>query len=219
VKKRIIVIFSLLLIICFTSTFHGEETEKGISEHIEEPESKKNIGDTICGPKCVRFLLDYYGKEQEYIIRLVREIQYPELFEGATLSKVAEALEKRGIYTFAMKIKPSARLVWKYPVIVHLYPRSEEQIGHYVVWLPDSQDNNVRIWNGDQGIQNHQERIWSQERSGAVLLTSPEPITKPGKAVKWVGLPFYDVGCVTFAWIVFLSGVGLVIKTFWRSKR
>jgi hypothetical protein len=205
--------------VCFASTLQCEETEKGTNEHIEEPENKKNVGDTICGPKCVRFLLDYYGKEQEDIIRLVREIQYPELLEGATLSKVAEALEKREIYTFAMKIKPSVRLVWNYPVIVHLSSHSEEQIGHYVVWLPDSRDNDLRIWNGDQGIQNHQERIWSQERSGAVLLTSPEPITRPGKAVKWVGLPFYDVGCVTFAWIVFLSGVGLVVKTFWWSKR
>jgi hypothetical protein len=80
---------------------------------------------------------------------LVREIQYPELREGATLSKVADALEKRGIHTFAMKIKPSTRLVWKYPVIVHLNPRSDEQIGHYVVWLPESHDNELRIWNGD----------------------------------------------------------------------
>ncbi|MDR0610070.1 MAG: hypothetical protein LBG58_08175 [Planctomycetaceae bacterium] len=164
-------------------------------------------------------MFDYYGKEQEDIIRLVREIQYPELLEGATLSKVAEALEKRGIYTFAMKIKPSAAACLELSGVMHLSPRSKEQIGHYVVGLPDSHDNDLHIWNGDQGIQNHQERIWFQERSGTVLLTSPEPITRPDKAVKWVGLPFYDVGCVTFAWIVFLSGAGLIIKTFWRSKR
>jgi ABC-type bacteriocin/lantibiotic exporter with double-glycine peptidase domain len=188
-------------------------------EQIEETKNETNVGDVICGPKCVHFLLDYYGKEQEDIIRLVREIQYPEWREGATLSKVAESLEKRGIYTFAMKIKPSARLVWKYPVIVHLSPRPNEQIGHYVVWLPESRDNDLRIWNGDEGMQNHQERTWSKERSGAVLLTSPEPITKPSQAVKWVGLPFYDIYCLAFAWIMFLSGVGLIVKTFWMSKR
>jgi hypothetical protein len=68
-------------------------------------------------------------------------------------------------------------------------------------------------------MQNDQDRTWSKERSGAVLLTSPEPVTKPGQAVKWVGLPFYDDVCLAFAWIVFLSGAGLIVKTFWLSKR
>jgi hypothetical protein len=217
VRNSIVVAFlSSLFIFATVFVFAIEEVKKEV-EYQEE--DNKGFGDVICGPKCVNFLLEYYGKEQEDIIRLVREIQYPELQEGATLSKIIESLEKREIYTFAMKIKPSARLVWKYPVIVHLSPRSSEQIGHYVVWLPNSYDNNLWIWNGDEGIQNFQERIWSEERSGVILLTSPEPIKKPDKAVKWVGLPFYDVVCFTFAWIVFLSGVGLVVKAFCLSKR
>jgi ABC-type bacteriocin/lantibiotic exporter with double-glycine peptidase domain len=217
-KSNVTVFLSLIIFFVVTSLLLCEEVKNDI-EGDKEIENEKNIGDAICGPKCVSFLLGYYGKEQEDIIRLVREIQYPEIREGATLSKIIESLEKRGIYTCTIKVKPSARLVWKFPVIVHLKPRSNEQIGHYVVWLPESCNNDLRIWNGDEGMQNYQERTWSKERAGVVLLTSPEPIIKPGKAVKWVGLPFYDVVSLAFAWFVFLSGVGLVIKAFWQSKR
>ncbi|MDR2171775.1 MAG: hypothetical protein LBP59_16650 [Planctomycetaceae bacterium] len=212
-KKSITIIISLFLILVTTPMLFCNEKENN-----EKTEKEKNIGDVICGPKCVSFLLKYYGKEED-IIHLVREIQYPELLEGTSLAKIAEALEKRGIYTFAMKIKPSTRLVWKYPVIVHLDQSHNEQIGHYVIWQPESRNNDLWIWDGDKDMQNYQERTWSKKRSGVVLLTSPEPITKPGNAVKWVGLPFYDVTCLIFAWIVFLSGAGLVVKTFWHSKR
>jgi ABC-type bacteriocin/lantibiotic exporter with double-glycine peptidase domain len=211
IKNGISIILVLLSAFGCVSTLSSEESAARTDEETEE---ERNMGDMICGPKCVHFLLDYYGKEQEDIIRLVREIQYPEIREGATLEKVAAALEQRGIHTFAMKIKPSARLVWKYPVIVHLNPRSGEQIGHYVVWFPDSHDNNLWIWNGDEGMQNHQERTWSKERSGAVLLTSPEPINKPGKAVKWVGLPFYDDMETIIAWLLLMLGSTLMIRYF-----
>ncbi|GHT45324.1 hypothetical protein FACS189454_04610 [Planctomycetales bacterium] len=206
--------FFVLLCLLFMMMQVCLSGESGIAERKE-----KNIGDTICGPRCVQEVLRLYEKEDEDIIQLVREIQYPEVHEGAKLSKIADALEQRGLHPFAMKIKPSARIVWRYPVIVHLTPISGETIGHYVVWLPSSKSHRVTIWNGNEGVQELDERTWSKERSGAVLLTSPEPITKPDDALQWVGLPFYDEVNFVFAWIVFISGVILFAATFRRAKK
>jgi len=204
--------FILLLFFLFFST--TLQHLKGNENDDNKQKQEKNIGDVICGPKCVREILRWYKKEDEDIVRLVREIQYPEIWNGAALDKVAAALEKRKIHTFSMKIKPSARLVWQYPVIVHLNPKPGEIIGHYVVWLPNSHDNSVQIYDGDKGIQEYGERTWSKERSGAVLLTSLKPIEHPGKAVMWVGLPFYDYRVEVLSWTLFIIGIVLSIESF-----
>ena len=204
---------SLLLLMAATTTpvIYGDDGETDSSDM---PVSERNIGNLICGPKCMHEILRLYGKEDEDIIRLVREIQYPDIHKGATLDNVAKALEKRGIHTFAMNISPSARIVWQHPVIVHLHPKQGEEIGHYVVWLPESHGDIVRIWNMDKRIQEDNERFWSKERSGAILLTSPEPIGDPGKALKWVGLPFYDQMGDILAWTIFVIGLVLVVESF-----
>jgi len=180
----------------------------------EQSAQERNIGDLICGPKCVQKILQIYGKEDEDIIRLVREIQWPEIRKGSTLANVAQALEKRGIHTFAMQIKPSARIVWHNPVIVYLNPKPGEEIGHFVVWLPESEEELVGIWDTNKGVQQKNERTWSKERSGGLLLTSLEPINDPGQALIWVGLPFYDQGGTILAWSIFLIGLGLTIESF-----
>ena|GEM_PF-3531482 len=200
-----------LTIAAIAPVLHGDGQE---SVDFGTQDSERNIGDLICGPKCVQEMLRLYGKENEDIIRLVREIQWPEVRKGATLANVAQALEKRGIHTFAMSISPSARIVWQHPVIVHLNPKPGEEMGHFVVWLPESQGDTVRIWNMSVNIQQENERLWSKERSGAVLLTSPEPIRDPGKALKWVGLPFYDQMGGVLAWVVFAVGLVFVAKSF-----
>jgi len=179
----------------------------------DTPDHERHIGSLICGPKCVRKILWLYGKEDEDIIRLIREIQWPDTRKGATLANVAQALERRGIHTFAMNISPSARIVWQHPVIVHLEPKLGEEIGHFVVWLPESQGDTVRIW--DMGrVRRSNERLWTEGRSGAILLTSPEPIDNPGKALKWVVLPFYDQIEDILAWAIFVIGVIVVVKSF-----
>jgi ABC-type bacteriocin/lantibiotic exporter with double-glycine peptidase domain len=204
-------LFPLLVVVVTTLFLYGDEN---VIQESEVEKSEKNIGDLICGPKCVCEIVRLYGKEEEDVVRLVREIQYPDVRAGATMASVAQALEKRGIHTFAMKIKPSARIVWQYPVIVHLSPKTDNEIGHYVVWLPDSTGNIAKIWNTDEVIRDMNERDWSKERSGVVLLTSPEPIDNPSKAVKWVGMPFYDYGDSILAGVIFIAGLGLTIESF-----
>lgn len=201
----------MLMIAIVMPSLYGDEHEEN---RPDTPNRERNIGDLICGPKCVREVLRLYGREDEDMIRLVREIQWPEVRKGSTMADIAQALEKRGVHTFAMKIKPSARIVWPHPVVVHLAPKPGEEIGHFVVWLPESQGGAAKVWNTDKGLEQQNERTWSKERSGAVLLTSLEPIDDPGKALKWVGLPFYDQGETVLAWGIFLVGLGLTIESF-----
>lgn len=200
-----------LLLLTAVPILLGDDQE---ADDLETVNQERSIGDLICGPKCVQEVLRLYEKEDEDIIRLVREIQWPEVRKGATLANVAQALEKRGIHTFAMDIFPSVRIVWNYPVIVHLNPKPGQEIGHYIVWLPESQKDTVKIWNMNAKVEQENERLWAKERSGAVLLTSPEPIDEPGRALKWVGLPFYDQMEDILAWAIFIIGLGLAVEAF-----
>lgn len=203
--------FLLLLATTATPVIYGDDGE---ADGLDSLNNERNIGDLICGPKCVLEILRLYAKEGEDLIRLIQEIQYPDVHKGATLADIAQALEKRGIHTFAMGISPTARIIWQHPVIVHLNPKPGEEIGHFVVWLPESHGDAVQVWNMDARIQQKSERLWSQERSGVILLTAPEPIDDPGKALKWVGLPFCDQMEDIMAWAIFVIGLAFVGKSF-----
>jgi len=194
-----------------TPVIYGDDGEEEGSDSLNH---ERNIGDLICGPKCVLEILRLYEKEDEDLIRLVREIQYPDVRKGATLANIAQALEKRGIHTFAMGISPTARIVWQYPVIVHLNPKPGEEIGHFVVWLPESRGDTVQIWNMYARVQQENERLWSTERSGTILLTAPAVIADPGQALKWVGLPFYDQMEDIVAWTILVIGLVFAGKSF-----
>lgn len=211
--RFVLLCLALIIVIASTDAFGDDQEADGLVEQ----EHESNIGNLICGPKCVQEVLRLYDKDDEDIIRLVREIQWPEIRKGATMAGIAQALKKREIHTFAMQINPSARIVWSHPVIVHLNPKPGDEIGHFVVWLPNSKNNRLFVWNGEQGFEEKQERIWSIG-SGAVLLTSPDPIDDPGKALKWVGLPFYDQLADILAWGIFVIGFGLIMKSFHLYK-
>jgi hypothetical protein len=127
--------------------------------------------------------LEYYGRSgDESLIALTREIQWPDLEEGARLDRIDAALKKRGIYTYGLQVTPRARLVWPHPVLVHLTAEGTSS-GHFVVWLPTSSGARVDLWRGLQGVKEESVRELAEERSGAVLLTSPEPIVAPDMAV------------------------------------
>jgi ABC-type bacteriocin/lantibiotic exporter with double-glycine peptidase domain len=135
--------------------------------------------DLLCGPRCVQFLLQYYQRSPAAtLVALTREIQWPDVEAGVSLERIAEALKARSIHTAALKLSSDATLKWNHPVVVHLAPRDQQALGHYVIWLPDSTEGICRVWSGTPGMQIGS---WSELRagmSGVVLLTSPEPITE-----------------------------------------
>jgi peptidase C39-like protein len=141
-----------------------------------------NNSESICGPLCVKALLDHYGKPAEDVTDLIREIQWPDIAAGSTLRAIGEALSKRGIYSQAMQIGPEARLSWPHPVLLHLKEGGKSG-GHYVIWAPPEDPDNERIWMGPSGWRRGPWNVIAGDRSGIILLTSPVPITHPLSAV------------------------------------
>ncbi len=143
-------------------------------------DSEQVPGDMVCGPRCVQFVLKQYGKEGD-LIELVREIQWPDLESGANLDSVDQALRRRGVNTRALRIDPHADFRWPYPVILHL--KGQNGLGHYAVWLPSSTPEQSHVWISLSGVRVGPTKKLAESLSGAILLTSPDPITDPLSAV------------------------------------
>lgn len=148
-------------------------------------QSPEDLGKLVCGPRCVRFLLSYYGKgETPTLVDLIREVQWPDLRRGAALSDLAAALERQGIHTYAMEVSPRARLCWQWPVLVHLRSQTDG-IGHYAVWLPDSTAAEAHVWIGLAGVMRKPTAELAEEMTGPVLLTADQAIVDAADAVAW----------------------------------
>lgn len=172
---------AMLLLFSFALPAARAEGPAGAPGVEGEPAPAPNRGtsvgnDVICGPRCVGFVLEYYGRP-EPLRQLVGEIQSRDFERGATLDRIERALRDRGISTAALRLRPGAVLASKYPVIVHLRPEGDgSHVGHYVVWLPGSTHYDCAVWSGLPGIQSG---TWDQLRSrmsGVVLLTAPDRI-------------------------------------------
>ncbi len=167
--------------------------------------------DNVCGPRCVRFLLSYYGKGQDVeLIDLVREVQWPDMKSGATLSDLANQLRKYEIHTAMLKVSPKAELCWRHPVLVHLKSTGDGP-GHYVVWLPESTESEAHVWSGLAGTSEVAVATLARKMSGNVLLTADTPIVDPQGAVLrtrdaifWDSAKVVVLGCgvtvVFFGW-------------------
>ena len=201
----------MLMLAIAASTLRGDELETNSAEGVN---SERNIGDLICGPKCVRKILQLYGKEDEDIIRLVREIQWPDIRKGSPLTNVSDSLEKRGIHTYALEISSSARIVWAYPVIVHVKPPADETIGHYVIWLPESKGDKVKIWDGDWGIQTLSSPRFAESRSGVILLTSPVVIENSETSVVFSMQEWSNENLFLISMIIFVLGILCFVCAF-----
>jgi len=130
--------------------------------------------DNICGPRCVQWILQSYGKSAD-LTTLVQETQAETFREGASLAALAESLERRGVYTSSVHSEAANALLWDHPLLVHMVA-DEASLGHFVVLQPsNSAFGSGTVWDGLREF-----RKWSREdtrrHSGNVLLTSAEPI-------------------------------------------
>ena len=139
----------------------------------EDRPSTRAGADLVCGPRCVGFLLRHYGKPEESLYDLTREIQWPDLESGASLDSLKQALLKRGIYAEAVAASPDRDLRWPHPVLLHL--TGETAGGHYVVWLPGGPPETSTVWLGLEGIRTGPTAKLARHRSGTVLLYFTRP--------------------------------------------
>jgi hypothetical protein len=134
-----------------------------------------HASDLVCGPRCIHYILAEFGQPSD-LVGLARETQWPDLEDGATLSSLQAALERRGVHTVALKIPSDSTLRWPYLAIVHYPGTGGSGVGHFAVWLPSSRGERIETWHGRFGIQMQDAGEFWASASRTILLTSPAPI-------------------------------------------
>jgi ABC-type bacteriocin/lantibiotic exporter with double-glycine peptidase domain len=104
------------------------------------------IDDLVCGPRCLHFILGYFGKHEE-LTSLAFETQRNGLTKGSRMLLLEEALRKRGLFTLAIRGSESAVKDYQLPVLLH-YRYGPNRIGHFAIWLPAKGDSPATYWNG-----------------------------------------------------------------------
>ena len=147
-----------------TAAFDAAKTEKD-----------RNLNNIVCGPRSVQFVLKQFGHDVE-LVDLVREMQWPQLTDGASAASVIAALEKRGVFVKVIKVDPKAAVfAWNHPMILHLKPDVNESHGHFVVSMPRSTDEQVTLFDGLAGYYSGPYSEFRRKMSGIVIVCSPTP--------------------------------------------
>ena len=167
--------------------------------------------DVLCGPRCADFVLDFLHRPNPGIASLAKEMAPPDHMPGTTFDAIKTAIERRGVHTAALKIPADAVISWPYPVIAHLKSNRFPD-GHFCIWLPSSSWWQVHVWLAKPGTV---ATIWDEstfaaERSGYVLLTSPDPIIDPERAVAFPVLRALTIGILGF------TAAALAIHLAWK---
>jgi Peptidase C39 family len=163
----------MLLMVCVAII----SLRSGDSSASETEDAKTKAADFVCGPRCVQYVLRHFGLSAD-LSDLIHEMQWPEIERGTNLVAIQEALQKRGVFTRAVRVGTDVELRWPHPVIVHL-SAADQEIGHFVVQLPSDEPGNAIVWIGLDGWVMGDKQKLAARRSGFVLLTAPEPILDP----------------------------------------
>jgi len=167
-------------------------------------ERDPGLNKIICGPRCVKHVLKYYGHDAE-LSELVHELQWPTFQKGATMAALAKSLERRGIHVRAVVVPKTIPVKWAYPVILHF---AGEPIGHFTVLT--SSKGGVTLWINERRDESFSSDVCFKDRTETVILTSDHEITDddltwivPGRSASelWlVGLSFFPLLLLLIQW-------------------
>jgi hypothetical protein len=123
----------------------------------------------LCGPKCVQSITRWYGRYDD--LADVAAETNDRFDQPATLEALEAALNRRGIHTLALRVRPGVRVHWPSPIVIHL-ERPDNSAGHFRVWQPIEGSDGCSVEsNGDLESDS-----WRLRPSGVLLLTSSTPI-------------------------------------------
>jgi hypothetical protein len=172
----------------------------------QPPPAPDESAPAVCGPRCVEFLLHWYGRPTD-VSDLIDELQQGKPYQTVSLAAMAEALERRGVHTKAVRLDWGAELDWPHPVVRHS-TRSDGG-GHFTVLTPPRAGFPRLVWTGDDGYKRALDDRDGVE-SRIFLLTAPEAIGDLGPHVRrWPPLRLAAVGGMA---VVCVGLIGLVFR-------
>lgn len=134
-------------------------------QHLQTTEA-----DLVCGPRCVRQVLQYYGQSVD-LVDIIREVQWPDIDDGARLNAIARTLRDHNVECTAFELSPQARIQWSGPVLLHCH--TESGADHFLVLMPATARSSATYWDGLNG--NTRDIPRGYQLSGIALFTSLEP--------------------------------------------
>ncbi len=164
--------------------------------------------DTICGPRCVKNVLEWYRGPALDLVSIVEEMRTANVAHGTPLSRIGEMLQRRSsIDSVGIHVSgDNYSIQWNYPVIACLKGSNPASgLCHFVVLLPESTSRNVVFWDGLAGRRTESAAVFYRRTTGDFLLTDVKSIPSPSAAVvktRRVLEPFCVSVCVNCVRIV-----------------
>jgi hypothetical protein len=123
----------------------------------------------LCGAQCVYSAQRWYrGHDDLAVIARETNDRYD---WPATLAAMEAALNRRGIHTLTIRVRPNTKVRWPYPIVVHL-ETLDRSAAHFSLWTPGPPAEECPAWSGRE---NKEGRLGLRP-SGVLLLTSPAAI-------------------------------------------
>lgn len=137
---------------------------------VDGAESTSRVGDVVCGPRCVQFVLREHGIEAD-LIELVKEMQWPNIESGTTLDRVRAVLKERGVITDLVSIPKDSAYAAPSSAIIHI-PDPKGDLGHFAVLLPSNNSEEVTLWLGVAGVRKMKLSEFHKTHSGLALIAT-----------------------------------------------
>jgi len=106
--------------------------------------------DGYCGPRCVQFILNFYGHDVG-LIELIDRMSLEHEWRGTSVAELITLFQQYNVPTRAAKFSSVDDLSPALPVIVHLNA-TDSGHGHFVVVL-EIKAGSVCVWDGLIGVQ------------------------------------------------------------------
>jgi len=159
---------------------------------------------SLCGPRCVKQVLEHYGRDAD-LFELIVEMHGGIVGQPSNVEDIEAALQKRGIYSKAIRTGFLTLPKWPHPAILH-YRR-----GHFAV-LGETKLGYAQIrdgaamkptWTWIPSLMFHQ--------SGIVVLTSDARIERDIPVVRW---PRFGAALICIG----IGGIGLFLRRTLLSR-
>lgn len=127
-----------------------------------------------CGPRCVYFVQQSFGKEQS-LISVIDSMKSSATTSGHSVGSVCDQLKSHQIFCVAVKSPTGNLIEWPHPMIAMV--KLDGQINnHFVVILPETTNDIVFYWDGQFGYGTTTVRNFKKRFQGVLILTSDKEI-------------------------------------------